>query len=215
MSDKGSIHLGLLEGQPVQLDGWPILRNSEEMRMMNPESEGSFSTSDGWLMDILMKLGSAQTILSALCCSIEKANPGITVALVCPDRQSGKLTYIVAPSLSDSFSPSQLRLEYIMDGLDSVNAVGAIGSKNQLPSGEWESDARGSNIWWSGIYKLGAEHDVSLLAVWQSHESLPPELDIDSIRSAMCLVIRIFGRESVPTQFPYSPELVPSVAHVN
>ena len=65
--------------------------------MMIPESDGSFSTSDGWLMEILMKLGSARTILSALCRSIEKANSGIAVALVCPDRQSGKLTHIVPP----------------------------------------------------------------------------------------------------------------------
>ena len=29
---------------------------------MIPENDGCFNPSDGWLMDILMKLGSAQTI---------------------------------------------------------------------------------------------------------------------------------------------------------
>ena len=177
--------------------------------MMIPESDCSFNPSDGWLMDILMKLGSAQTILSALCRSIEKANPGIAVALVCPDRRSGKLTHILAPSLSGSISPSQVRLRYIVDGLESANAVRASGSKNRWSSGEFRSDTCESKLWSSGIYKLDAENEVSLLVVWQSPESLPPELDSESIQSAMSLAMRIFGRQSVPIPFPYSPEMLP------
>jgi hypothetical protein len=177
--------------------------------MMIPESDSSFNPSDGWLMDILMKLGSAQTILSALCRSIENANPGIAVALVCPDRRTGKLTHIVAPNLSGRVSPSQLRLQYIVDEQRSAHAVGANGSKGQWSSGDWRNDTCESNLWSSGVYKLSAEHDVSLLVVWQSPESWPSVLDSESIQSAMSLAMRIFGRQKVRTHFPYFPEMLP------
>ena len=183
--------------------------------MMTPESDGSFNPSDGWLMGILMKLGSTQTILSALSRSIEKANPCIAVALVCPDRRSGKLTYFMAPSSPGRFSPSRLRLQYLIEGHDSENSACANGTENLWRSGQLGSDAGGSGLWTSGTLSFSAEHDFGLLAVCQSPESLPPALDLDSVQSAMTLAIRIFGRQSVQTPLPYSPELLPSIAHVN
>lgn len=182
---------------------------------MIPESDSSNSLLDGLLMDVLMKLGSAQTILSALCRSIEKANPGIAVALVCPDRRSGKLIHIMAPNLPDRFSPSQLRLQYMLEGPNAFSAEEESGSDTKWSSGVLQGASDGSNLWWSGFYNLSAKQDVGLLAVWQSPESLPPVLDTDSIHSAMRLAMRIFGRGSAHTPFPYSQEVLPSVAHVN
>ena len=176
---------------------------------MIPENDGCFNPSDGWLMDILMKLGSAQTILSALCRSIEKVNPGIAVALVCPDRRSGKLTYFMAPNSPGRFSPSHLRLQYLIEGLDSENSACANGTGNLWRSVQLGSDAGGSSLWSSGTLSFSAEHDFGLLAVCQSPESLPPALDLDSLRSAMSLAIRIFGRQSAHTPIPNSPEVHP------
>ena len=167
---------------------------------MTPESDGSFNPSDGWLMGILMKLGSTQTILSALSRSIEKANPGIAVALVCPDRRSGKLTYFMAPSSPGRFSPSRLRLQYLIEGHDSENSACANGTENLWRSGQLGSDAGGSGLWTSGTLSFSAEHDFGLLAVCQSPESLPPALEsaiLDSVRQASK---RVFGTSSV-----YSP----------
>ena len=182
---------------------------------MIPESDRNFSTSDGWLMDILMKLGSAQTILSALCCSIEKVNPGVAVAFEYSDPRTGKLVFFMAPSSPDRFSPSQLRLQYLIEDLDSENSASANGTANLWRSWQLGSDGGGSSFWSSGTLSFSTEHDFGLLAVCQSPESLPSALDLDSLQSAMSLAKRIFGRQSVHTPIPYSPELRPSVAHVN
>ena len=145
-----------------------------------------------------MKLGSTQTILSALSRSIEKANPGIAVALVCPDRRSGKLTYFMAPSSPGRFSPSRLRLQYLIEGLDSENSACANGTENLWRSGQLGSDAGGSGLWTSGTLNFSVEHDFGLLAVCQSPESLPPALDLDSVQSAMTLAIRKFWTAERP-----------------
>jgi hypothetical protein len=165
--------------------------------MMTPNNECGFGVTDRGLMEILMELGSAHTIFSSLCRSIERLNPGIAVALLHHDRQSEELEVLAAPSMSDQFVASLSGLSPSLDDASAADKTSMYNSKDRWRSGRWQAGVDGPNVWWLEAKGSNYESTVSLLAVDQCAENLPAALDIASIRSAMRLANRIFARHRV------------------
>ena len=165
--------------------------------MMTPRNECGFRATDRGLMEILMELGSAHTIFSSLCRSIECMNPGIAVALLHHDRQSEELEVLAAPSLSDQFITSLSSFKPSLDDRDANDKPNMCDSESSRTSGQWRAGVEGLNMCWLEAPGSRYEPAVGLLAVDRHAENLPTALDVASIKSAMRLANRIFARQRV------------------
>lgn len=168
--------------------------------MMTPKSDCGIGATDRWLMEILMELGSANTLLASLCRSIERMNPGIAFALVHCDRQSGELEALAAPGLSEEFAASLSRVSP---------------PEMRRISGQWNDGAEGTRYWWLEIQGATIESEVGLLAVNQCTDKSPPVMDVASIEAAMRLANRIFEQQRVKLPMSLATEFSAEVAYIN
>ena len=183
--------------------------------MVTPMSECGYVATDFWLMEVLMELGSAQTIFASLCRSIERMNPGIAVALLHHDQQSEELEVLAAPSLSDQIIAPLSSVNALEDARVPAKMTYKSGLKGRRTSGQWRGRVMGVNFWWLETQGPTYESAVSLLAFDSHTENLPPALDFGSVRSAMRLANRIFARQHIDLPLLRSRELEAEAAYIN
>ena len=117
--------------------------------MVTPMSECGYVATDFWLMEVLMELGSAQTIFASLCRSIERMKPWNRGCSTASRSAVGGTGSACRPELVGS--NHRPTIECQRTGRRAAcrpKMTYKSGLKGRRTSGQWRGRVMGVNFWW-------------------------------------------------------------------